>query len=219
MEKNIAVIHTSFAIYESIDREIKRVMPDCKIYNIADSRMLQDAVDHGGIYPGIIKRMNAYIAAAEAMGADVILNACSSVGAAFDIARKATTVPTIRIDEPMAEAAVENAKRIAVYGTVATTLKPSCELIRRVAAEKGKDTEVDSILIDGAFDVLAKEKNVDKHNSMVMEKINATYRDYDAIVLAQASMAVLLPLLHSLGKPVFYSLQSGVARVKEILEK
>lgn len=216
--KKIAVIHTSLAIRESVDAELRRAMPDCEIYNIIDEKMLQDVVDHGGVYPSIIRRMNLYISAAEAMGADAILNACSSVGEAFDLARKTTEVPTLRIDEPMAEMAVESAKRIAVYGTVATTLKPSSELIRRMAREQEKEVTVDSILIDGAFDVLSKEKNVEKHNSMVMERINATQQDYDVIVLAQASMTVLVPLLQSLGKPVLYSLKTGVAKVKEVLE-
>ena len=216
--KKIAVIHTSLAIRDAVDREFQQAMPDCKIYNIIDEKMLQDVVDHGGVYPSIFRRMNMYIAAAEAMGVDAILNACSSVGEAFDMARKTTEIPTFRIDEPMAQLVVDTGKRIAVYGTVATTLKPSSALIRNLAAKQGKEVVVDSILIDGAFDVLSKEKNPEKHNSMVMERINATQQDYDVIVLAQASMTILVPLLQSLGKPVLYSLKTGIARVKEVLE-
>ena len=190
--KKIAVIHTSLAIRDGVDAELRNTMPDCCIYNIIDERMLQDVVDHSGVYPAIFHRMSLYVSAAEAMGVDAILNACSSVGEAFDMARKTTAIPTFRIDEPMAQLAVNSGKRIAVYGTVATTLKPSSALIRRLASEQGKEVTVDSILIDGAFDVLAKEKNPEKHNNMVMERIKATHQNYDVIVLAQASMTILV---------------------------
>ena len=216
--RKIAVIHTSLAIRESVDAELKRVIPDCDIHNLIDEKMLQDVVDNGGLNASLIRRMNLYVSAAEAMGADIILNACSSVGAAFDLARRSVSIPTLRIDEPMAEAAVAGGGDIAVYGTVATTLKPSSDLIASVARRSGKSVEVTPFLVDGAFDVLSREKNVEKHNRMVLERIHATHGRFGAIVLAQASMTVLIPYLQDLGKPVFYSLQSGVARVKELTD-
>ena len=38
------------------------------------------------------------------------------------------------------------------------------------------------------------------------------------LVLAQASMAVLIPHLQDVEQPVLYSLVSGVKRLKELLE-
>lgn len=216
--KRVAVIHTSMALYESVGKELRRQIPDVDIHNIIDDRILQDVVDHGGIYPSVVKRMGLYVDAAVAMGADVILNVCSSVGAAFDLARQQTDLPTVRIDEPMAEQAVAQGSNIVVYGTVSTTLMPSCELIERTAREAGLPVQVTPYLIDGAFKVLAEEKNPQKHNQMVLEKIFATHGSHDVIVLAQASMAILVPELQQVDKPVLYSLESGVARVRSVLE-
>lgn len=219
MSKKIAVIHTSLVTKESVDTEIKRVIPDATICNIIEEAWLKEVMASGGITPNIIKRMCLYVQAAEAMGANVILNACSSVGEAFDIARQTVNIPTVKIDEPMAEIAATVGRKVAVFGTVSTTLAPSCRLIEETARNMGKEVEVTPYLIDGAFEVLSEEKNPEKHNRMVLDKIYEVEASYDVIVLAQASMSILVPHLQNLGKPVLYSLKTGVQRVKEVLEQ
>ena len=218
MSKKIAVIHTSLAIREPMDKKILELIPDAEIHNIIDERILQDVMDNKGINTSVIKRMSLYTQAAEAMGADVVLNACSSVGEAFDVGKELVEIPTVKIDEPMAEIAVESGKNIGVYGTVATTLAPSCRLIEKTAKNAGKDVKITSHLVDGAFQVLSQEKNPEKHNEMVLKEINATHQEHDVIVLAQASMSILIPHLQHLGKPVLYSLHTGIERVKQVLE-
>ena len=71
MQKKIAVIHTSLAVREIIDRQIRMEIPDADIHNIIDERFLQDVIDHNGIYDSIINRMRLYVQAAEQMKADV----------------------------------------------------------------------------------------------------------------------------------------------------
>ncbi len=217
MSKKIAVIHTSLAIRDSINQQIRKEIPDADIHNIIDERILQDVIDNRGINVSVIKRLCLYVQAAEAMGADAILNACSSVGEAFDIARTLVTIPALKIDEPMAELAVEQGQKIAVYGTVATTLAPSGRLIEATARRMKKEVKIVPYLIEGAFQVLSEEKNPQKHNEMVLSKIMETEKDYDVIVLAQASMAILIPHLKQLGKPVLFSLESGVKRLGQVL--
>ena len=218
MSKKIAVIHTSLTIFPSMDKEILRQIPDADIHNIIDVKILSDVMKNGGINEDIKKRMTMYVLACESMGADIILNACSSVGEAFDVAKSITTVPCLKIDQAMAEEAVGAGSNIAVYGTVGTTLDPSARLIKRVAAEKGKSITVTKYLIDGAFQILA-EGDTETHNKMVLKKIMETKDNYDVIVLAQASMAVLIPEMKDFTQPVLYSLVSGVTRLEECLEK
>lgn len=216
--KKIAVIHTSLTVIENMDREIKKQIPDADIHNIIDEKLLSDVIRYGGVNRDIRRRMCLYVQAAESMGADYILNACSSVGEAFDTAEQLTAIPCLKIDQAMAETAVHAGHSVAVYGTVGTTLKPSADLIRKEAEKAGRRVEVTPYLIEGAFQVLA-EKNVQKHNQMVKERIIQTHLSHDVIVLAQASMAVLVPELKELGKPILYSMESGIRRLKEELEK
>ena len=71
--------------------------------------------------------MCRYVQSAESLGVDLIVNQCSSVGEAFAIASRCTAIPTLRVDEPMAEKAVSLGTRLGVIATVASTVKPSCD--------------------------------------------------------------------------------------------
>ena len=93
----------------------------------------------------------------------------------------------------MAEKAVELGSKIAVVATVASTMKPSCNLVRTKAKEAGKDVVVDEFLVDGALDILMKEKNQEKHNQLCLETIRKASVNHDVVVLAQGSMTVVLP--------------------------
>lgn len=217
MGKKIAVIHTSLAVREKIDHEIRRQIPDADIHNIIDEKLLSEVMERGGIDSDIIKRMTLYVQAADSMGADIIFNACSSVGEAFELAGKLTDIPCLKIDQAMAEQAAAEGCSIAVYGTVATTLDPSARLIQNVARDMGKEVTVTPHLIDGAFQIL-QEQGPQKHNEMVLAKIRETHEKHDVIVLAQASMSVLIPEMGDIEKPVLYSVVSGVERLKMMLE-
>ena len=53
---------------------------------------------------------------------------------------------------------------------------------------------VKTYLADGALDVLMKEKNREKHDSLVLNLLKDAERENDVIVLAQGSMITLEPL-------------------------
>ena len=151
------------------------------------------------------------------LGVDLILNQCSSVGEAFDVARKCTSIKTLKIDETMARKAVELGNNIAVVATVASTMKPSCNLVRTMAKEANKDVVVNEFLVDGALDILMKEKDQEKHNRLCLETIKKAAETNDVVVLAQGSMTVLLPYLNEISKPVLTSPKMAIEKVKEVL--
>ncbi|WP_333651963.1 aspartate/glutamate racemase family protein [Lacrimispora sp.] len=218
MAKKVAVIHTSMVTYESLNSMIRNIMPEVEVMNIVDDRLLPDVRANDGLNEDIVRRICGYGMLAEGAGANLILNACSSVGEAADVLRNLISIPCLKIDEPMAELAVEQGCRVAVFGTVKTTLEPSTRLIRRTACEKGKEITVDSYLCQEAFEALTIERDQNKHNALLKRLIREKEKDYDVLVLAQASMAVLIPELKDIEKPILNSPDSGVQRVKEMLE-
>lgn len=214
----IAVLHTSMAVLQIIGDKIKEELPDSRIYNLIDDQMLSDVMENGGATKETKRRLFSLLQAAETIRADIILNACSSVGGCFDEISSLTSIPCVRIDQAMAEEAVESGKRIAVYGSVSTTMIPSCQLIERIAAERGKEVEVTPYLIEDAFRVLTEDKDKKRHNRMVTDKIYKTHERYDVLVLAQASMSVVIPELSGIDKKILYSTDSGIRKLKEMLE-
>ena len=215
--KKIVMIHTSPVSLNDLKALCKEIIPEVEMVNIIVDSLLEEVKKNNGLTPGIIKRMCSYVQCADSLQPDLIFNQCSSVGEAFDIAKKQTSSMTLKVDEPMAEKAVELGRKIAVVATVASTMKPSCNLVRTKAKDIGKDVVVDEFLVDGALDILMKEKNQEKHNKLCLETIRKAAIDHDVVVLAQGSMTVLLPYLVEFEKPVLTSPRMAIEKVKEML--
>ena len=213
----IYAIHTSNVSYNDLKALFAKYAPEVEYYNIVDDSLLDEVKKNGHITPNIISRMCQYYKIAESLGADLIFNQCSSVGEAADIAAKCVNVPVVKVDEAMAEKAVEMGKRIAVIATVASTVGPSSRLVETKAREAHKDCVVDQVLVDGALDILMKEKDVEKHNRLVLDAIDKASENHDVIVLAQGSMTTLLPYLNNTKVPVLTSPEMGVKKAVDVL--
>ena len=94
---------------------------------------------------------------------------------------------------------------------------PSCNLIKQKAIEANKDVEVIEYLVDGALDILMKEKNVEKHNQLVLSKIEEASDVCDVIVLAQGSMTAILPYIKNVDKPILTSPKLAIQTARKIL--
>lgn len=215
--KKVYIVHTSAVSQAELMGLFAEIIPEAKVFNIVDDSLLHDVMANGAINEQIISRMCKYFEAAAANGADLVFNQCSSVGEAADMAAKLISIPVLKVDEAMAEKAVELGQRIGVVATVKSTMKPSCNLVRTKAERVGKPVEVKEYLVDGALDILMKEKNRDKHNALVLEMVKKAEAECDVIVLAQGSMTVLLPLLNDITKPVLTSPRLGVEKAREVL--
>lgn len=219
MKKKVFIIHTSLVSMQDLKDLFAEIAPEAELYNIMDDSFLPEVRANGGVTPNVVKRMTAYFQMAEAAGADLIFNQCSSVGEAADVAAATVTVPVVKVDEAMARMALSFGSKVSMIATLPTTLDPSVRLVERTAAALGKEVTVKRCLVDGAFDVLFYEKNAQKHNEMVIEAINAEAEtDADVILLAQGSMMHLLPLVKDSKVPVLCSPRLGVMHAKEVLD-
>jgi aspartate/glutamate racemase len=216
--KKVVLIHTSLVSILDLKALFAEMMPEVRMVNIIDDSLLPEVMEHGGVTPSVVRRICAYAVEAEAMGADLIFNQCSSVGEAFDIASRLVHVPTLKIDQAMAEKAVDIGQRILTVATVETTLGPSCRLIESVAREKGKSIELQPCLVKGAFAALTQEADKEKHNRLILDAIRENAESADVVVLAQGSMTALLPYLSDIPKPVLTSPRLGVERARKILK-
>ena len=217
MPQSVAVIHTSFVSLDDLKNLFREIVPEVTMINIVDDSLLAEVLASGRLTEAVTRRVCAYALQAEAMGVDAILNQCSSVGEAVDVARRMLRVPYVKIDEPMAEEAVRLGSTISVVATVPTTLEPSCRLVERAAERSGQRVTIRRALVHGAFDALTKERDREKHNRLVLAAVETAAAESDVIVLAQGSMIVLLPMLGHIKKPVLSSPRSGVQNVRKVL--
>ena len=217
MSKSIAIVETSAVSSAELKELCREIIPNVKVTQIIDESLIQEVNQNGGPTPFVKRRMFEYFRNAQELGVDLIVNQCSSVGEAADQIAPFLNVPILKIDEAMAEKAVQMGRKIAVVATVESTTGPSVRLIEKKAKELGKEVEVDLHLVEGAMMVLIEKNDAETHNRMVLGEVEKAAKENDVVVLAQGSMTVLLPLVSSIETPVLTSPRLCIERVKEIL--
>jgi len=199
--KKLGLIHTSATLVPVFAALCKEKMPGVGTFNIVDDSLVKGIMAAGSITPDISRRVAHYLRSAESAGADQILVTCSSIGPAVEAAAPSIGVPVLRVDQPMADKAVEIGKRIGVVATLRTTLDPTADLISRRARKAGKQIDLTSRLCEGAFDALMSG-DAAKHDAMVASALKELSTHVDVIVLAQASMARVVNTLPEADKRV-----------------
>ena len=187
-QKKLGLIHTSATLVPVFQQLCSAKLSGVEVFNIADDSLIKDVIARGELTPKTARRVAEHIASAESAGADFILVTCSSIGAAVEAAAPFTGVPVLRVDQPMADKAVQLGKRIGVIATLPTTLAPTADLIQRRAAAAGQQVELVTRLCEGAFDALMGGDPV-KHDATVAAALKELAEQVEVIVLAQASMA------------------------------
>ena len=195
-----------------------QLLPGVNTFNIVDDSLIKDVIKKGEMTTATARRVVDYVGSAEQAGADYILVTCSSIGAAVEASAALTKVPVLRVDQPMADIAVQTGKRIGVIATLPTTLSPTSDLVKRRAALAGKDIELVSRLCEGAFAALMGG-NAALHDSMVAAALKELSTQVDVIVLAQASMARVVDGLPEADKriPILASPPLAISHLASIL--
>ncbi|MFJ8827003.1 aspartate/glutamate racemase family protein [Streptomyces sp. NPDC102467] len=212
----VCVLHTVAALPAVFAPLLSELAPGVDPYHVVDESLLADTVAHG-LLPRTTARLAAYVTHAEAAGADAVLVTCSSVGPAAEQVRALTTVPVLRVDEPMADEAVRTGSRIGVLATLDSTLAPTADLVARRAAAAGTRITLDTTVCPGAYDARASGDQA-RHDALITAEARRLAADHDVLVLAQASMASALSGLPvaELGVPVLTSPRGGVAQLVDL---
>jgi Asp/Glu/hydantoin racemase len=193
-QKRLGLLHTSATLVPVFEKLCKSMLPGVAVFNLVDDSLIKDVIAQGELRPQVARRVAQHVAAAEDAGADVILATCSSIGPAVETAATLASVPVLRVDQPMADRAVNTARRIGVLATLPTTLQPTADLIRRRAEAASKKIELTSLLCDGAFEALMAG-DAATHDAQVASTLQELAKEVDVIVLAQASMARVVEIL------------------------
>ncbi|MFE2168667.1 aspartate/glutamate racemase family protein [Streptomyces sp. NPDC059447] len=148
----------------------------------------------------------AGVAAGAGRGSGAVLVTCSTIGAIAEALAPVLGAPVLRVDRPMAAAAVGTGARIVVLATVESTLAPTAELLAEEAG--GRPVSIRTHLVAGAWERFAAG---DAAGSL--ERVAAAadaVTGADAIVLAQVSMAGAAELART-RIPVLSSPAAGLA--------
>lgn len=208
--KTLGLIHTSATLVPVFQNLCADHLPGVNVFNIVDDSLIKDVIAKNELTNTTARRVVNYVGSAEAAGADLIMVTCSSIGSAVEASAALTKVPVLRVDQPMADIAVQTGSKIGVIATLPTTLEPTSDLVRRRATAAGKKIELTSRLCEGAFEALMSG-DTEKHDSMVAQALIELSAEVDVIVLAQASMARVVDTLPEADKRVPILSSPGLA--------
>lgn len=217
MTKTLGLIYTVVFTVDAFNKAASEILPNVEKFNIIDDRIPKLISAAGRLTPEMYRTVANYVRTAEDEGADAVLVTCSSISPCVDTVRPLVSIPVMKVDDPMTDIAVEKASRIGVVATAKSTLEPTRMLLLRKAEAKGKEITIKTELCQGAFEALYA-KDTARHDELVLEGIRRTAQETDLVVLAQASMARIVPQIGQQVKvPVLTSIRSSVEQAKAVL--
>ena len=218
MHQTLALIHTSPTLTPVFTDLCSHQMPDVRLFHMVDESLIKETVRAGSLQKLTIRRLISMIESAAGGGANAVMVTCSSIGEGVTLAQQLFDFPVIRVDEAMAEAAIQSGSKLGVLATLRTTLEPTSALLRSKAAATHKPIELIECLCEGAFEaVLAGDTAT--HDRIVGSALVNDMTNVDAVVLAQASMARVVNAMPagSVKVPVFSSPELSVRRAHDVL--
>ena len=136
--KTLGLIHTSATLVPVFADLCNKYLPGVKTFNIVDDSLIKNTIACGELTPATSRRVVNYAGSAQEAGADFILFTCSSIGPAVEMAASLTKVPVLRVDQPMADKAVQMGGKIGVIATLSTTLEPTTDLVKEGLRQRAK---------------------------------------------------------------------------------
>jgi hypothetical protein len=201
----IAFFHTAPANAATFEKIAQELSPGIATRHILRPDLLDSAMASGGMNDSIRAAVTAAVEASIEPGDKVLLCTCSTIGGGADDARSPST-HILRVDRPMAEAAVSAGRRILVAACLDTTIGPTEDLLKSISAT----LDIQTLHIPEAWPHWTAG-NPQLYWQSIASRMEPLLMDCDAVVLAQASMAGAAALLAHHATPVLSSPRSGVA--------
>ncbi|MFJ8534026.1 aspartate/glutamate racemase family protein [Streptomyces sp. NPDC093591] len=180
----LALLHTSplhIPVFDALRDEDHQGL---ELRHFVDEELLARARREGP--EAVVNDVRDALRKAVADGARAVLCTCSTIGGIAEAAAAEAGVPVLRVDRPMAAAAVAEGTRVVVLATVESTLGPTVSLIEEEARRAGRPVDVRTRLVEGAWERF-DAGDVDGCARLVACAADEV-TDADAIVLAQVSL-------------------------------
>ena len=210
MHDTLALFHTAESNRELFGALAAELAPDVPVTHIVDEGALREVCARGAVTPALRRRVCDTLLGALDAGARAVVCTCSSLGAITAVAAQLAERPVLRIDRPLAEAAVAHGAHIVVAATLPTTLAPTRELIREVAAAANKAITLTDVLCADAWERF-QAGDREGYLDAIADELRRSATHGDVLVLAQASMARAIERCPEVRLPVLTSPRSGLA--------
>ncbi|HEV7891897.1 MAG TPA: aspartate/glutamate racemase family protein [Pyrinomonadaceae bacterium] len=220
MKRSVAFIHTSPAAIGPLMQFYGEHAPELEITNLLDDGLLRLLAS--GRAETARKRLSEMLRdAAETYEPELAMITCSSVPREMsDSLARDFRMPVLKIDYPMARAAVRAGRKVGVAATFPPTLVPTSKLLNEAAEEAGTEIEIVQEVEPEAYEALLANDTA-THDRLLLDLIERLQsQDVSCVVLAQVSMARVLPLVGERARvPVLTSLHTSLEAIRAAMSE
>jgi glutamate racemase len=215
----VALIHAVIPAMPPMRETLAAELPELRVLNLLDEGLLSEVERRGGVTPECVERLVTQVGLAIEAGAEAVLLTCTAYSTVVpEVQARFPDVPILAVDQVMVDQAVARAARIGVLATVSAGLEQQTAMLRRAADKLGKPIEIVGELRPEAMAALQRGDG-ETHDRILLEALPGLAAQSDVVLLAQASMARLVPRLPELPVDVLTSPRLVVNQLRSVLQR
>lgn len=208
----IALIHGVPAAIEPAALAIREEMPDVRIWNVLDDRLIEEVNLHGEVTPALLERMVRLIDHVLLEGADGVLITCSLYSFIAAAANAERPVPILGADAAaFHDLIAARPQRVLLVASVWAALEDSTARLSEVADEHHAQFEIVPVFVEGALEAASVGEGT-KVAELIATAISPLLRVGDAVLFAQYSLSLAAAPVSSLLGVTVYSGPARAAR-------
>ncbi|MGH7117111.1 MAG: aspartate/glutamate racemase family protein [Stellaceae bacterium] len=216
MNPRIALIHAVAVAVAPVETAFRERWPDAECGNILDDSLSLDRERDGELTAAMRQRIIALCDYAASTGAAGILFTCSAFGEAIEAAASRASIPVLKPNEAMFEAALAVGRRIGMLATFAPSVQSMEEEFHEMAAQQGSPATIETYCVPGAMAAL-KAGDGATHDRLIAAAA-PRFADCETVLLAHFSTARAASAVSAvLDIRVLTSPGSAVAKLKSII--
>jgi Asp/Glu/hydantoin racemase len=218
MPTRIFALHAYRFSMAPIEEAFRRLWPEAESVRLLDESLYADAGADGTLPANIHVRLAGLFRHCETSGARGIVFTGSTFGPAVDAAKAETTVPVLKADEAMAEAAIARGGSIMILTTAKRALPVVRGNLEAAAKAGGRRPEIGEGWVEGAKAANDAGRG-EEHDRLIATAIAEAAGRYDVVMLGQMSMAPARALLApELALRVVTSPDASVLKMRALID-
>lgn len=212
----IVLLHGTPVAMVPIQQAFAARWPEAEIVDLLDASLSIDRAKDHDLTPRMFERFTELGGYAHRIGANGILVTCSAFGPAIARMGQDLSIPVLKPNEAMFQAAVGQGTRLGMLATFAPSVLTMTEEFEEFVRESGSHATLKTIVVGGAMDALRKG-DADTHNKLVAARA-PELADCDAIMLAHFSTSRALERTSTaVSTPIITSPASAVDRMRALV--
>jgi Asp/Glu/hydantoin racemase len=217
MSYRIALVHAGLISIEPVQSAFSQLWPDAEPVNLLDDSLMVDRAKTEHLTLALSDRIAELAAYGQGIGADGILYTCSAFGPAIEAVQCSSTIPVLKPNEAMFEAALGYGLDIGMVASFANSIPTMEQEFRNLAVARGSRAAIRSVCVPEALAALQRG-DIPTHNELLAKGVMKLGK-CDVILLAQFSTSRAADAAQAaVDAPILTAPGAAVTKIKLLLD-